>query len=194
MEQVREYELEEIGVRVVCVPLVCDSALSKRERERQTERRLIEYLFGEEEELLHDEKGKPYLKHSSIKISISHTDDYLCLALSSTGDIGIDIEKITPRLERVKSMFLTEKEIEQLPKDSLLALALCWSAKEAMYKLVGQTAGAYGEHVILDMEQINGVLNGERRSFSAQVLGKMYEVVVVEMTGEYEVVMGRTID
>ena len=50
-------------------------------------------LFGKElPEVVFTDSGKPYLKESNFKISISHTGE-LCAVAFSKADVGIDIEK-----------------------------------------------------------------------------------------------------
>ena len=68
-------------------------------------------------------------------------------------------------------MFLKEEELKLLPEDSLQALALCWSAKEAVYKLAGEKAGAMGERVVIDIDEVAKIVASEdkKREFHARV-------------------------
>lgn len=79
--------------------------------------------------------GKPVLNDDQY-ISISHSDSYVVIAVSSQ-PIGIDIEKPNPKLIKINSRF-------KHPDDKLPALIsepaqlqYLWTAKESIYKLAG---------------------------------------------------------
>jgi 4'-phosphopantetheinyl transferase EntD len=51
---------------------------------------------------------------------------------------GIDIEKIKPRIEKVRDKFINPEEDRLIGKErELEQLTLAWCAKEALYKLFG---------------------------------------------------------
>ena len=82
-----------------------------------------------------DEYGKPYLENSPYFISISHSADYTAV-IASSKLVGIDIQVITPKIERIISRFAKESEYAQY--NSLLHYHVIWGAKEAMYKAYGK--------------------------------------------------------
>jgi 4'-phosphopantetheinyl transferase len=102
-------------------------------------RRLIRELISPEKYPVHyDEAGKPYLAGSNWHISVTHTENYAGVILSNTVRVGIDMEKIRPRIERVKEKFLSDEELAAIPTVGWLEyLTLAWCAKEALYKLYG---------------------------------------------------------
>lgn len=61
------------------------------------------------------EHGKPYLDGGDVKISISHSDDGVALAVSKTSEIGVDMEnEIDPeRAERLEKRFFREEKISK---------------------------------------------------------------------------------
>jgi phosphopantetheinyl transferase len=82
--------------------------------------------------------GKPNLSNISTRISITHTSDYAAAAISESINVGIDIEHIKQRIERVKDRFLSVSEQSSLsPTPSLEELYYYWCSKEALYKLHG---------------------------------------------------------
>lgn len=81
--------------------------------------------------------GKPYLDTNELNISISHTKGYVAVILSKKEHLGIDIEYISERVKRVRSKFISESEFIE-PQCEVLHLLLHWSAKETMYKAIGQ--------------------------------------------------------
>jgi|GEM_PF-1563768 len=177
-------------IRICVADIPADDGVGKRERENRAEQQLLSRMLGGDTGLCHDEHGKPFLSASEQHISISHSNRWLAVALSETENIGIDIEELQPRLERVKHMFLSDAELSALHTGKpLLALALCWSAKEAAYKLFGAKAGAMGEHVKLDIGSVNSVLRNETSVFQAQVGDETCRLVAIEQNEEYEIVL-----
>jgi len=85
--------------------------------------------------------GKPGILHSSKQISISHAGSMVAVIISDTSKIGIDIERISDKVEKVGSKFLNQKEIEicdsLTAKDQYDFKHIVWGAKESMFKLYG---------------------------------------------------------
>ena len=107
---------------------------------------LSEIIANPESKIHKDEFGKPHIIGPE-HISLSHTHKYAA-AVSSNKPVGIDIEEITPRIERITRRFLHEAEIDFLrPKDKLTMLYLIWCAKEAMYKLYGRKAVDFAKDI-----------------------------------------------
>lgn len=95
-----------------------------------------------------DEFGKPHLPKSKKQISLSHCKKYAA-AISSNSRVGIDVEEITPRVEKIAKRFVHPTEEAFLPIENRLeALYLLWSAKEALYKLYGKKAVDFRDHMI----------------------------------------------
>lgn len=112
-----------------------------RKKEWLSVRVLLLHLCGEEKRILYHPSDKPYLEDGSYHISISHTKGYVAVSLHPSGRTGIDIEKYGDKVCKVQSKFMQEKEIRDLPRQSteekVRYLLLCFSAKEAVYKLLG---------------------------------------------------------
>lgn len=84
------------------------------------------------------ETGKPFIKKFPGYISISHTNAYAAFIASEKYPVGIDIELISPRIERIFPKFMSESEINSVSMDNRLEqLYVYWCAKEAMYKYYG---------------------------------------------------------
>jgi len=97
-----------------------------------------ELLKPDEIPVEYDVSGKPYLAGSDFHISVTHTDDLAAVIISLHGRVGIDIEKIRPRIEKVRDKFISMEEDRLIGKDrELEQLTLAWCAKEALYKLFG---------------------------------------------------------
>jgi 4'-phosphopantetheinyl transferase len=98
-----------------------------------------ELLKPDEFPVEYDTSGKPYLAGSDFHISVTHTDDLAAVIISRHTRVGIDIEKIKPRIEKVRDKFLNQEEESLIGKErELEQLTLAWCAKEALYKLYGK--------------------------------------------------------
>lgn len=106
----------------------------KRAKERLAVRVLLKKLLGKEVLVSYKDTGKPFLANS-YHISISHTHNYVAVSLCKDRDTGIDIEKISDKIHRIKSRFITDSEYINTDNETL-HLLLHWSAKEAAYKIV----------------------------------------------------------
>jgi 4'-phosphopantetheinyl transferase len=102
-------------------------------------RHLVNEMLGENQVIGKDAGGKPYLKSGSGHISISHTQSFAAVMLNGEKNVGVDLEVMNPKVERIAHKFLTVNEIAAIkPVEKIEKLILYWSAKEAMYKLYGK--------------------------------------------------------
>ncbi len=124
-----------------------------RRKEWMAVRLLLAAAAGSSVRLEHTPAGCPFLSDGSRHVSISHTGDYVVLALAETGRIGVDLERRTPRAFRLRKKFLAPDEEETiLWKDAAVSdytalsvedrAVLLWSAKEAAYKKIAPAGGA----------------------------------------------------
>ena len=117
--------------------------LTKKNESRRAEwlavRLLVKELFGSECEVDYHPTGRPYLKGSTAHISISHTKGFAAVAYHHAAPIGMDIEYLSSRVERIASRFTTQAEASYIdvleePVRQMYHL-INWSAKETLYKL-----------------------------------------------------------
>ena len=98
-----------------------------------------------------DAHGKPYLVNMPYHISLSHSFDYAAVMISKSKAVGIDIEKISPKVERIAHKFLSEYELSFLkPENRTEQLYVCWCAKEAVYKCNGRKEISFLDDIYLD--------------------------------------------
>lgn len=89
--------------------------------------------------LPHAENGKPQLliggKRSMLPFSITHSNGYAVAAIAPQAQyIGIDLEKIAPRINAWKTDFFHPTELTGEGDEFLTTL---WTQKEAIVKLLG---------------------------------------------------------
>ena len=111
----------------------------KRRREFLSARVLINNMLNKQVRIEYTESGKPFLANHQGNISISHSKDFLAILYHASKSVGVDIECPTERVLKVSKRFLNIDE-QLYFKDDLLKIQLAWSAKEALYKLVGERA------------------------------------------------------
>ena len=87
----------------------------------------------------YDENNKPFLPSGSHHISLSHAGEYAAAVYSKTSPVGIDIEQLKDRVERVKDRFMQGSELDSIVAEKRIEhLYIHWCGKEALYKLYGK--------------------------------------------------------
>ena len=95
-----------------------------------------------------DEHGKPYLTNFPHHISLSHSFDYAAVMISEDKEVGIDIELVKTKIERIANKFLKDSELDFIGNDAKVEqLYACWCAKEAVYKLQGKRNVSFKNHI-----------------------------------------------
>ncbi len=110
------------------------------------------------------ESGKPYLKDSSAHISISHTKEFAGLIISDSFSVGIDLERISPRIEKIAHKFVSEKEEKIISgKNTLEKLFVIWGVKEVLFKMHSIGELIFKEHLSVMPFEFNnsGVLESQ---------------------------------
>lgn len=98
-----------------------------------------------------DAHGKPYLVDLPYHISLSHSFDYAAVMISKTRPVGIDIEQIKEKVERIAPKFMRAEELAFIKDDDKIQqLYVCWCAKEAVYKCYGQKEVSFADNILLE--------------------------------------------
>ena len=101
---------------------------------------------------------KPFLENEAYHFSISHCGDYAAVMVSSENRVGVDVEGISSKVEKVKHKFLSAVEQEMLQalvQGNLLGhhtkfLTLAWSIKESLFKWYGVGEMDFIEHMHIE--------------------------------------------
>ena len=108
---------------------------------------LLYDLLDRQVPILYHDNGAPYLpEYEHLDISISHTRGYVAVALAEQGEIGIDIEQISAKVERVRNRFVRDDEVA----DTLEQLLLHWSAKETAFKILNRNKVDFLKHLRIE--------------------------------------------
>ncbi|CAG5071242.1 hypothetical protein DYBT9623_03374 [Dyadobacter sp. CECT 9623] len=138
-------------------------------REWLASRMLIKVLveqFGITYAGLHkDQHGKAFLINNDSNISITHTFEYVAVAINPFAAVGIDMEKSDPKLQRTANKYLSASEFEHA-KDELPNLSIYWCAKEALYKMYGKKKISFKDSIYIhpfsvDNQIVSGKLTDE---------------------------------
>ena len=128
-----------------------DAQLAEKKHEgRRAEwlavRLLVAEVLGADKEVAYHPSGCPCLTDGSFYISIYHTKDYAALAYHAEKKIGVDVEYVSSRVERIAHRFTSTEEtayIEPMNEnDRMMCYLINWSAKETLYKLVDDHVAA----------------------------------------------------
>lgn len=117
-----------------------------RRREWLAVRALLHSTPYKGSDILYHGNGKPFLANNNRHISISHTKEYVAIAVSDY-PIGIDVESTARNVFAVAKAFLQPEEMALLDaSENPGKEALClWSAKEAAFKLASESVSVLKE-------------------------------------------------
>ena len=101
----------------------------------------LQALVGKNIQIEYDSEGKPHLSDNSFHISVSHSNKWIAVMTHPTAMVGIDIECPTNKIQKIYQRFLSITEQKELSEGKdIRQLLLAWSAKEALYKIIGKEA------------------------------------------------------
>jgi len=111
----------------------------RRKIEQLSTRALVKEILPKNCYIEYDKFGKPELKNPSRNVSISHSKDFVGIIYSKNSRVGIDIEFISNKIERIAEKFLSKKELQQIDNQNKIKnLYLYWCAKESLLKIYGK--------------------------------------------------------
>ncbi len=87
-------------------------------------------------DIIKDQLGRPYLGVERKPMSLSHCEGFVA-AIHADVSVGIDVERIRSRVQKIKNYFMRDEELDLLGEENE-ALILAWSAKESIYKWLGE--------------------------------------------------------
>lgn len=112
----------------------------------------IRHLFKEagfeDKDVYYNEFGKPFL-HNGDFISITHSNDFTAIIVSSTIEVGIDIEKQRDKILRIAHKFTPIQEYRTLANSEAIIrkLTIVWGAKESLYKIYAKPGLSFLKHI-----------------------------------------------
>ncbi len=114
-------------------------------------RNLVKEMIGKGYKIFYDKNNKPHLVDNSYNISITHSNKLTAILLSPNRHVGIDLEYMSHRIEKIASRFINEKEtISDNDELRNYHLYIHWCAKEALYKLCDKTGINFKINLVID--------------------------------------------
>jgi phosphopantetheinyl transferase len=137
------------------VPLKRDVSHAQKRLQHLAGRYLLIELFSDFplKEIRIADTRKPYLSDEKYHFSISHFGSFAAAIVSTTNRVGIDVEKVSPTIERIRNKFLSTHEsriaFDGVEKSGhrLRQLTLLWSAKESIFKWYSLGNVNFKEHI-----------------------------------------------
>ncbi|MCE7066526.1 4'-phosphopantetheinyl transferase superfamily protein [Dyadobacter sp. CY326] len=126
-----------------------------------------------------DKHGKAFLVDNDSHISITHTFDFVAVAINPLAAVGIDMEKIDPKLQRTSKKYLSQPEFEHAG-DQMELLCMYWCAKEALYKLYGKKKISFRDSIYIEpfgtkAEMLKGRLTDEDMVITANITIRWFD-------------------
>ncbi|PSR03487.1 MAG: hypothetical protein BRD50_05830 [Bacteroidetes bacterium SW_11_45_7] len=104
-------------------------------------------------------------------LSISHSKDIVAVIISRSEGVGIDVEYIHPKVQRVADKFMSDEEMKHIPEngDKTKSLILHWSIKETLFKLYAEGELSFKEQLWVmdvpdgDRGRVNACIHTENK-------------------------------
>jgi 4'-phosphopantetheinyl transferase EntD len=117
-----------------------DTLFNFKNDDRQLEwlsvRALLNQIVKKEARIIYNQERKPFLQDNSYNISISHSHNLTSILLSEQKSVGIDLEFMSHRINKIAHKFINVNEhISNVKELEKIHLYIHWCAKEALYKI-----------------------------------------------------------
>ncbi len=133
-------------------------------------------------DLYYDDFGKPHLRDGS-HISITHSHNFTGIIVSSSDEVGIDIEMQREKILRIAHKFTPIEEYRTLANTEAIIrkLTIVWGAKESLYKIYAQQGLSFLQHI----DVIDFTFDDARTVAEIMYKGKKshYEIEFLEFEG-----------
>jgi len=146
-----------------------------RRMEWLASRVLLQHMTGLYPEVTYNKNGQPEMGGCADHISISHTRGYAAVALSPFFTPGIDIERPSSRIRKVKDRFLNQLEKDFIENEATQS-GLIWCAKEAIFKKTGQKGLNFRENILISPFTLK-----KEGQFSASLFPGCEQETVIEL-------------
>lgn len=135
-----------------------------------------------DQDLIYNDAGKPHLKDGK-HISITHSNNFTGIIISSSDEVGIDIEMQRDKILRIAHKFTPFEEYRTLANTAAIIrkLTIVWGAKESLYKIYGQQGISFLHHI-----NVSDFLFSDEKT-NAEILYKgdksLYDISFLEFEG-----------
>ena len=128
--------------------------LKQKSPKRLIEKQMVRHMLRKilpNHKIRYYENGQPYLEPFDKFVSVSHSFPYAVLAISEK-KIGVDIEQVKDRIDKIKHKFLHPTEIDWLRRveSGIEYLTAIWCIKEALFKIHSTKQWSFKEFYVVD--------------------------------------------
>lgn len=139
MEETEEQLYDLLGRSSNKLKTECDKRFTAgtRKKEWLSVRVLVRQLLGENVSIGYRKNGEPFLIGSEKKISISHTREFVAVAIHPHYFVGVDIETFSHRIDHITDKIMSSSErgfLESSADSETWYSLLVWSMKESIFK------------------------------------------------------------
>jgi phosphopantetheinyl transferase len=156
------WELKEVEFFFSAIEMINNIAHPSKRLQHLAGRNLLKELYPDFpiQDIAISLSGKPILIDGSYYFSISHTNEYVAAIVSKHENVGIDIEKFSPKIMRVLKRVLSNSELILINKqnwaETYQAEILMWCIKEAVYKWLGEKNISFQKNInVVEIDNIN---------------------------------------
>ncbi len=118
--------------------------------------RILARQMGVSGDIVYSQHGEPMLQNSDTRISFSHTMGAVAVAKSATLTLGVDVEQLKRNFAKVLGRYASEQELEWVNPKNQQQMALVWCAKEAIYKMQGNTGKVFATQ--MNLQQVSPLM------------------------------------
>ena len=131
-------------------------------------------------DITYNEYGKPL--HDKIYFNISHSKDYVIMALTKKQEIGVDIEYIKDKVnDDLIDYVLSEKEKDFVNLNKTKNFYYLWTRKEAILKCTGRG-------IVKNLKQIDGLNENNEYILHTYFLnGYVYTIALKKQGNDYSI-------
>lgn len=126
-------------------------------------RQAFKTVYGKDFRLYLGEYGKPLVRDAKVHISISHSGDYVMVAVADC-NVGCDIQKVEKGkdYERLAKRFLSEKESTDVHNsdEKPLLFSKYWTYRESYCKMNGDGLARLNHRIVIDEDAV--LLDGKK--------------------------------
>ena len=134
-----------------------------------------------------DENGKPFTQNADIHLSISHSNDLVIAAISSS-EVGVDIEKIKPVSDSLINKVCTQKELEYVSDSSISKSEKekrffeIWTFKEAYFKFIGTGITDFKSICIFDSDLRHNIHSFFYNGYAVGIFTRLHTDTSIDLT------------
>lgn len=144
--------------------------LSPKRRSEYVATRVLKETIFPKKLIQHSSNGAPFIEETPYHISISHCKGLVAIAVCKRYAIGLDVEPISDKAQRLHKKFINSDEAALLNTNDSLLMTRTWSCKEALFKLANRKGVIFKTDLFIHSFDENElfkciIINGERKIF-----------------------------